>query len=160
MWTLSLAQSDPAVLLKEYSAQIVRGKYVLGSRIVRIGEVVTVQAVRGIHAEVTTAQNDRMVVLLADLRALPEPSPPPAAPAAKPARSPSPNFVAVPSPVPSPPAEPPPAPTVQTEVKAALEPIAERREVKVRCSHLTRKGKQCSRMTCSPNGLCWQHGGD
>ena len=35
-----------------------------------------------------------------------------------------------------------------------------RRTVPVRCSHLTKKGEQCTRMTTSPNGLCWQHGGD
>ncbi len=30
----------------------------------------------------------------------------------------------------------------------------------VRCSAITKKGTQCSRMTYSPNGKCWQHGGD
>jgi endonuclease G len=30
----------------------------------------------------------------------------------------------------------------------------------VQCSATTKKGKQCSRMTYSPNGRCWQHGGD
>ncbi|MEI6174200.1 MAG: DNA/RNA non-specific endonuclease [Bacteroidota bacterium] len=30
----------------------------------------------------------------------------------------------------------------------------------VQCSATTKKGKQCSRMTYSPNGKCWQHGGD
>jgi len=30
----------------------------------------------------------------------------------------------------------------------------------VECSATTKKGKQCSRMTYSPNGKCWQHGGD
>jgi len=29
-----------------------------------------------------------------------------------------------------------------------------------RCTGLTKKGTQCSRMTSSPNGKCWQHGGD
>lgn len=31
---------------------------------------------------------------------------------------------------------------------------------KVQCSALTKSGKRCKRMTKSPNGLCWQHGGD
>ena len=29
-----------------------------------------------------------------------------------------------------------------------------------RCTALTKKGTRCSRMTSSPNGKCWQHGGD
>lgn len=28
------------------------------------------------------------------------------------------------------------------------------------CSASTQSGKRCSRMTTSPNGKCWQHGGD
>lgn len=35
-----------------------------------------------------------------------------------------------------------------------------KRTVSVRCSATTKKGTQCSRMTYSPNGKCWQHGGD
>jgi endonuclease G len=35
-----------------------------------------------------------------------------------------------------------------------------RRTVPVRCSAITKKGTQCTRMTYSPNGKCWQHGGD
>lgn len=31
---------------------------------------------------------------------------------------------------------------------------------KVQCSATTKKGTRCSRMTLSPNGLCWQHGGN
>ncbi len=31
---------------------------------------------------------------------------------------------------------------------------------KVQCSEMTKKGTQCLRMTSSPNGKCWQHGGD
>jgi endonuclease G len=34
------------------------------------------------------------------------------------------------------------------------------RKVSVRCSATTKNGTQCSRMTYSTNGLCWQHGGD
>ena len=29
-----------------------------------------------------------------------------------------------------------------------------------RCTGLTKKGTQCTRMTSSPNGKCWQHGGN
>jgi endonuclease G len=35
-----------------------------------------------------------------------------------------------------------------------------RRTVPVRCSAITKKGTRCTRMTYSPNGKCWQHGGD
>jgi len=31
---------------------------------------------------------------------------------------------------------------------------------KVQCSAKTKKGSQCKRMTKSPNGKCWQHGGN
>jgi len=30
----------------------------------------------------------------------------------------------------------------------------------VRCSATTKAGTRCSRMTSSPNGKCWQHGGN
>ena len=30
----------------------------------------------------------------------------------------------------------------------------------VQCSAITKKGTQCKRMTKSPNGKCYQHGGD
>ncbi len=32
--------------------------------------------------------------------------------------------------------------------------------VSVQCSATTKAGKRCKRMTKSPNGLCWQHGGN
>jgi hypothetical protein len=32
--------------------------------------------------------------------------------------------------------------------------------VSVRCSAMTKAGRQCKRMTRSPNGRCWQHGGN
>jgi endonuclease G len=38
--------------------------------------------------------------------------------------------------------------------------ITSKRSVTVRCSATTKNGSQCSRMTYSPNGKCWQHGGD
>ncbi|MCX6251420.1 MAG: DNA/RNA non-specific endonuclease [Bacteroidetes bacterium] len=41
-----------------------------------------------------------------------------------------------------------------------VKPSSSRRTVPVRCSTITKKGTQCSRMTYSPNGKCWQHGGD
>lgn len=159
-------RADPAILLKEYSAQIVRGSYVLGKRTVRIGEVVTVQTIKGINAEVTTADNDRLTVRLADLRTLPEPetirvvNPAPRTipqPSASPGASPA---VVVPPPVAAsvgPAATPIPSASIIT---SGAELIAERRAIKVRCTHLTKKGTQCSRMTDSPNGFCWQHGGD
>ena len=35
-----------------------------------------------------------------------------------------------------------------------------RRAVSVQCSATTKAGNRCKRMTKSPNGLCWQHGGN
>ncbi len=34
------------------------------------------------------------------------------------------------------------------------------RSVSVQCSGITKSGTRCKRMTKSPNGKCWQHGGD
>jgi len=34
------------------------------------------------------------------------------------------------------------------------------RSVSVQCSGITKSGARCKRMTKSPNGKCWQHGGD
>lgn len=35
-----------------------------------------------------------------------------------------------------------------------------RRAYSVQCSAQTKRGMQCKRMTLSPNGRCWQHGGN
>lgn len=35
-----------------------------------------------------------------------------------------------------------------------------RQAISVRCSAITKAGRQCKRMTRSPNGRCWQHGGN
>lgn len=43
---------------------------------------------------------------------------------------------------------------------STVQPSTSKRTVSVRCSATTKKGAQCSRMTYSPNGKCWQHGGD
>lgn len=43
---------------------------------------------------------------------------------------------------------------------STVQPSTSKRSVSVRCSATTKKGTQCSRMTYSPNGRCWQHGGD
>lgn len=40
------------------------------------------------------------------------------------------------------------------------QPSSSKRSVSVRCSATTKKGTRCSRMTYSPNGKCWQHGGN
>lgn len=174
---LTWSRAEPAVLLKEYPAQIMRGKYSLGKRMVKVGEIVTVQGVKGISAEVTTEHNDHLVVLLADLRALPPPPPPPRLALVKPVPSPAPPPGAAPiveeTPAPTPLPPPGIAPLVPAltlgELRASLpapspgeeiKPAGERREIKVRCTHLTKKGRQCTRMTSSPNGFCWQHGGD
>ncbi|MGN6298184.1 MAG: hypothetical protein ACTHM7_15450 [Ginsengibacter sp.] len=38
--------------------------------------------------------------------------------------------------------------------------VTARRAIAVQCSAKTQSGTRCKRMTKSPNGLCWQHGGD
>jgi hypothetical protein len=38
--------------------------------------------------------------------------------------------------------------------------VTARRAIAVQCSAKTQSGARCKRMTKSPNGLCWQHGGD
>jgi hypothetical protein len=38
--------------------------------------------------------------------------------------------------------------------------VPPRRAISVQCSAKTKSGTRCKRMTKSPNGLCWQHGGD
>ena len=43
---------------------------------------------------------------------------------------------------------------------STVQPSSSKRSISVRCSATTKKGTQCSRMTYSPNGKCWQHGGD
>jgi endonuclease G len=43
---------------------------------------------------------------------------------------------------------------------SGIQPSSSRRTVPVRCSAITKKGTQCTRMTYSPNGKCWQYGGD
>jgi endonuclease G len=48
---------------------------------------------------------------------------------------------------------------VETKNSTA-QPSSGKRAVSVRCAATTQKGTQCSRMTYSPNGRCWQHGGD
>jgi len=50
--------------------------------------------------------------------------------------------------------------TQAPQVINASEKLNNRRTVSVRCSAITKKGTQCSHMTYSPNGLCFQHGGD
>ncbi len=46
------------------------------------------------------------------------------------------------------------------EPSNTVQPQSNKRTTSVRCSATTKKGTQCSRMTYSPNGKCWQHGGD
>lgn len=50
--------------------------------------------------------------------------------------------------------------TQAPEVINASEKSSNRRTTPVRCSAMTKKGTQCTRMTYSPNGKCYQHGGD
>jgi endonuclease YncB( thermonuclease family) len=45
-------------------------------------------------------------------------------------------------------------------VTAAPTATGARRSYSVQCRATTKRGYQCKRMTRSPNGLCWQHGGN
>lgn len=153
--------ADPAVLIKAYTAEIVRGHYLLGTRVVHLGETVRVQRVDGPRAYVKTGDGDPLTVYLADLRAIPEkPLPAPVA-ASSPAPTPPPALAVVP-------AEPPISvlrllggqPTTEAAGEKPKHTGDARREAAVQCSCLTKKGTRCTRMTRSPNGLCWQHGGD
>ncbi len=65
--------------------------------------------------------------------------------------------------LPDPPPPPPPVPARQKEATTARSvspstPAA--RAVAIQCTGRTKKGGRCSRMTYSPNGRCWQHGGN
>ena len=42
----------------------------------------------------------------------------------------------------------------------SIKTTSSKRTTSVRCSATTKKGARCSRMTHSPNGRCWQHGGN
>jgi endonuclease YncB( thermonuclease family) len=54
-----------------------------------------------------------------------------------------------------------PAPAPSTRSSAPPSSIGEsRRAYSVQCSATTKRGTQCKRMTLSPNGRCWQHGGN
>ena len=50
----------------------------------------------------------------------------------------------------------PPAPRMTTPTPAPSEKLA----VSVQCSGTTQKGARCKRLTKSPNGRCYQHGGN
>ncbi len=173
-WGASAGWTDPAVLIKAYPAEIIRGHYWLGKRMVRMGETVRVQSVSGALASVKTEDGDPLTVYVADLRPIAE-KPLVAsvsAPVVIPAQTPAPTAA------PAKPDDPEPlsilsllAAQQQTGAAAAdaekpkpvekLSPASgERREAAVQCSGITKKGNRCTRMTHSPNGLCWQHGGD
>jgi hypothetical protein len=47
-----------------------------------------------------------------------------------------------------------------SEKKSAVMTTPRKRAEAVQCSAKTKSGTRCKRMTKSPNGLCWQHGGD
>lgn len=65
---------------------------------------------------------------------------------------------------------PAPSPAAPAQTSAATAPVSTaspaapstsgRRSTSVQCSGTTKKGTRCKHMTYSPNGLCWQHGGD
>ncbi len=46
------------------------------------------------------------------------------------------------------------------EPSSTVQQQSTKRTTSVRCSATTKKGTQCSRMTYSSNGKCWQHGGN
>ena len=156
------AQAGNAVVLKAHSYQTVRDGYPMPKRVLSIGTIVKVLATHGKKADITTSSGDKVSVPLADLRLLHDQES-----ALLPTQITNQPLVAV---IPPPPAllplpSPSPSPaggTRQTVADAGPAGLGEtgRRPVRVRCSHLLKNGQQCSRMTTSPNGLCWQHGGD
>jgi endonuclease YncB( thermonuclease family) len=52
------------------------------------------------------------------------------------------------------------APAPSTRSGAPPSCTATRRAYSIQCSATTQRGTQCKRMTLSPNGRCWQHGGN
>ena len=163
-------EAGPAVLLKAYPVEVIRGRYLLGRRVAYSGERVKIDSLDGPKAKVFTLDGDVLTVYCADLQLLPEPLP---KAARKEESPPSPTPPPVPllsaAPIPLIPdifGTPPPASgdkptTAKTERagKPARE-TGERRDVSVQCGGHTKKGTRCTRMTKSPNGLCWQHGGN
>jgi len=61
-------------------------------------------------------------------------------------------------------APPPPPPAKQSTPPvfqgSTSRPVYNSRSVSVQCSGQTKRGGRCRRMTLSPNGRCWQHGGN
>lgn len=166
--TLLTVQAGPAVLLKAYPVEVIRGHYFLGRRMAYGGETVKVSSLDGPRAKVLTLDGDVLTVYCADLHLLPDPSPtvtqssPQAVQRPAPV-APSPSPAATPALVPDIFSSPSPAPTAGATAGAQMDnpgKKSERRDVAVQCSCLTKKGTRCTRMTRSPNGLCWQHGGD
>ena len=55
-------------------------------------------------------------------------------------------------------ATPPPLPAGTPEpARRKKTPASGAEQASVRCRAITKSGKQCSRMTSDPSGLCWQH---
>lgn len=177
--TISTASATDAVLLKPHPAEVIRQGYVLGKRTVPTGERVKVVKVQGESVDVETKDGSPLTVPLKDLRMLSNARPVAAVPNVIPESSPRPKPVfhssldeptvpaskrergEEPEPTASAPATQPKS-TYHSPLDdpAAPAPGSERRKVEVRCGHITKAGKPCKRMTDSPNGLCWQHGGN
>ncbi len=154
VWQVT-ARAGNAVVLKACSYQTVRDGFRMPKRILPVGAIVKVLATHGAKADIATSTGDTVSVRLANLRLLTgTPSPEPVA--IQPTVG-----AAAPLPVPSPSPSPLPSQAAGTPDKPAERPSETgKRSAAVRCSHLLKNGQQCSRMTTSPNGLCWQHGGD
>ena len=169
--------AGPAVLLKAYPVEVIRGNYLLGRRLARTGEAVKLDSMDGPKAKVFTLDGDVLTVYAADLRFLPDDAPLITA-KAQPAATPQPTAAPSPTPAPVPPTplipdifgSPTPAVVPTADKPAAADKVGkvtqaeksagEHRAEAVQCSGLTKKGTRCTRMTKSPNGMCWQHGGD
>lgn len=156
------ARAGNAVLLKAHSYQVVRDGYPMPKRILSVGTIVKVLATHGTKADIATSGGDKVSVRLADLRMLHDPG---VTSSDFPITN-QPLVVATPPPiVPWPPQSPLPNQAGGTREKVSDPgPVhpgeTGRRPAAVRCRHVLKNGAQCSRMTTSPNGLCWQHGGD
>ena len=155
-------RAENAVVLKAHSYQVLRDGYPMPKRILPVGTIVKVLATHGKKANIATSSGDTVSIPLTALRMLHDPASTPL-----PAQIATGPLVAVIPPPPAllPPPSPSPSPAggtrpVVADAGSAHSGETGRQPVPVRCSHVLKNGQQCSRLTSSPNGLCWQHGGD
>ena len=168
------AHAENAFLWKALQYHATRNGYPMPKRILPAGSLVKVVAIHGAKADIVTPSGDNVTVSRADLHMVDEApalvpialQTPAVATSTPPNSSPSPNQVGA-GPARSSAATPPPSQSPSPNQAGggggtgpARPGETGKQPVPVRCSHITKNGEQCSRMTTSPNGLCWQHGGN